>query len=124
MALFLLVLQNKAVGIYLYLTFKHARPRELGIIFTFHMIRKGILSLSWKLKCKKLDKLILLKLLWGHSKTTWTKFYPILTPQPPELEWIKMDILHTIYSLSHDPPWTFYCPPPLHPPLLAHVVVE
>ena len=29
------------------------------------------------------------------------------TPQPPELEWIKMDILHTIYSLSHDPPWTF-----------------
>ena len=29
------------------------------------------------------------------------------------LQWTKMDILHTIYSLSRDPPWTFYWPPPI-----------
>ena len=41
-----------------------------------------------------------------HSTTTWTKFYPILTPTP--LEWTKMDILDTIHpmsrGLSYDPP--------------------
>ena len=42
-----------------------------------------------------------LYIIRGHSKTTWTKFYPILTPTP--LEWTKLDILHTIYPLSHNP---------------------
>ena len=28
----------------------------------------------------------------GHSTTTWTKFYPILTPFP--LKWTIVDILH------------------------------
>ena len=30
--------------------------------------------------------------VWGHSTTTWTKFYPILTPTP--LKWTCVDILH------------------------------
>ena len=43
---------------------------------------------------------------------------------PSLLEWTIMDILYTIYPLSHDPPWTFYWPPPGPPPLLVHVVIE
>ena len=35
--------------------------------------------------------------LWGHSTTTWTKFYPILTPSP--LKWTIVDILHDTYPL-------------------------
>ena len=42
----------------------------------------------------------------GYSTTTWSEFYPILTPHT--LEWTKMYILHTIYPLSHDLSWTFY----------------
>ena len=37
----------------------------------------------------------------GHSTTTWTIFYPILTPSL--LEWTNMAILHTSYPLSVDP---------------------
>ena len=40
----------------------------------------------------------------GHLKTTWTKFYPILTTSP--LEWTIVDFLLTIYL-----------------PLLVHVVI-
>ena len=36
----------------------------------------------------------------GHSTTTWTKFWQILTPSP--LEWIIVDILHDTYPLSRD----------------------
>ena len=42
----------------------------------------------------------------GHSTTTLTKFYPILTPSP--LEWTIVDILHDTYPLSRDQAWTFY----------------
>jgi hypothetical protein len=38
----------------------------------------------------------------------WTKFSPILTPSP--LDWANMDILHTIYPLSRDPPPPSSCP--------------
>ena len=34
--------------------------------------------------------------LRGHSRTTWTKFYPILTPSP--LESTNIDILYTMVS--------------------------
>ena len=44
--------------------------------------------------------------LFSNSKTTWTKFYPILTPTL--LEYTKLHIWHITYPLSHDPPWTFY----------------
>ena len=40
-------------------------------------------------------------LIWSHPITTWTIFYSFLTPTP--LEWTKLDILHTIYPLSHNP---------------------
>ena len=42
------------------------------------------------------------------STSTWTKFYPILTPNP--LKWTKIDISHTFYPLPHN-----------H---LVHVVIE
>ena len=41
-------------------------------------------------------------LAMGHSTTTWTKFYPILTTLPPQV-----DILHTYYILF------VMCPRPL-----------
>ena len=44
-----------------------------------------------------------------YSTTTWTKFYPILTPTPRHpLNWTKMNILHTIYHLPGNQPLTFY----------------
>ena len=55
----------------------------------------------------------------GHSKTMWTKFYPILTPYP--LEWKKMDILYTRY-LPLPPPDVLSTDLP--PPFLVHVVIE
>ena len=54
------------------------------------------------------------KLLWGHSKTKWTKFWPS-TP----LEWTKMDILFKFYlSFVTWPSVDFL------PPLLVHIVIE
>ena len=55
----------------------------------------------------------------GHSTTTWTQFYPILTPIP--LEWTKMDILHTIYPLTRDLHGLSNDPPN---PLFVHVFIE
>ena len=45
----------------------------------------------------------------------FTQFWP-----PPLLNWTIVDILHTIYSFSRDPPWTFT---DSHNPLV-HVVIE
>ena len=45
----------------------------------------------------------------GHSTTTWTKFYPILTPSP--LEWTNMDILHILSTLYHMTPVDFLLTP-------------
>ena len=42
-------------------------------------------------------KLVQSCLVRGHSTTTWTKFWPFLTPSPP----------------SSGQAWTFYIPPPL-----------
>ena len=39
-------------------------------------------------------------------ETTWTKFYPILTPS--HLEWTTLDILQDTYHLSRDKAWPFY----------------
>ena len=46
--------------------------------------------------------------LGGHSTTTWTKFYQIMTPSP--LKWTIVVIfnLHDTFPLSHDPVWTFH----------------
>ena len=51
-------------------------------------------------------------ILRGHSTIMWTRFYPILTPNP--FEWTKLNILHTIYlchvtprGLSTSPPSTY-----------------
>ena len=55
--------------------------------------------------------------LLGHSTTTWTKFYPILTPYP---SWV--DILHGKYLPFVT--WSsmdFLLTPP---PFLVHVVIE
>ena len=41
-------------------------------------------------------------LLWGHSTTTWTKFYPILTPSPSSGQTWTFYILSN-YPLSHNP---------------------
>ena len=55
-----------------------------------------------------------------HSATTWTKFYPILTPSSSPLGWTIVDILHdaschmTKRGISTDP----------LSPLLVHVVIE
>ena len=48
--------------------------------------------------------------LGGHSTTTWTKFYQIMTPSP--LKWTIVVIfnLHDTFPLSHDPVWTFHWP--------------
>ena len=57
--------------------------------------------------------------LLGHSTTTWTKSYPILTPsytgKSTPLEWTIVDILHDTYPLSYDQAWTFYWPLPPSP---------
>ena len=45
----------------------------------------------------------------GHSTTTWTKFYPILTPSP--LEGTNMDILHILSTLYHMNPVDFLLTP-------------
>ena len=57
----------------------------------------------------------------GHSTTKYVdKILPNLdpTPRPPSLEWKVMDILNTIYPLSHDPCGLFTDPHPL-----VHVVI-
>ena len=53
----------------------------------------------------------------GHSITTWTKFFPILTPA------LLDNCGHFTWYLpfSRDQVWTFYWTPP---PLLVHVVIE
>ena len=38
-------------------------------------------------------------LVRGHSTTTWTKFYPILTPS--SLEWTSVDNLEDTYQMSY-----------------------
>ena len=46
--------------------------------------------------------------LGGHSTTTWTKFYQIMTPSP--LKWtivVNFNLLGT-FPLSHDQVWTFH----------------
>ena len=49
--------------------------------------------------------------LGGHSITTWAKSYPILTLHL--LEWTKMDILHSIYSVTWPPVDFLLSPTPL-----------
>ena len=66
--------------------------------------------------CTLIERVCSSRQIWGHSITTWTKFYPILTPHPPR--GTKVDILHFL-TFS---PWTFNFLP--HPPLLFHVVIE
>ena len=54
--------------------------------------------------------------LRGHSTTTWTKYYPILTPYPPRVDNCKhltdyLSFLHVINrGLSTDHLPTFSCP--------------
>ena len=40
-------------------------------------------------------------IVWGHSKTMSTKFYPIVTPSTPSSGFF-LDILHYTYPLSFD----------------------
>ena len=58
----------------------------------------------------------------GHSRTTLTKFYPILGPSP--LKWTNMDILYKIYPLLRDP--RGLSTDPFSPPflLLFNVIIE
>ena len=46
----------------------------------------------------------ILSFIWGHSTTTWTKFYIFLTPFSP-LEWTNIDILHTVYPKTVPENW-------------------
>ena len=75
--------------------------------------------LSWLMSPIKQS---LISQLWitirGHSKTTWTKVYPILTPTL--LKWTKMDILNTIYKLLSDPR---RLSTNLQPTLLVYIVI-
>jgi hypothetical protein len=61
-----------------------------------NLINKEHLALSNNFRVTK--KFLIVKFnctvffIGGHSTTTWTKFYPILTPS--SLEWTIVDILH------------------------------
>ena len=54
-------------------------------------------------------------LLGGHSTTTWTKFWPILTTLPPPSPQVDKQGHFIIYPLSSNPQWHF-CWPLLPPP--------
>ena len=63
--------------------------------------------------------LLLLTLKGAIQQLRGSNFTQFRLPNP--LEWTKMVILHTIYSLSHEPTWTIHWPPPPH---LVHVAIE
>ena len=55
--------------------------------------------------------LLLLATIWGHSKTTWTRFSPFLTTHPPYVDNCGHIIHHLPMSM-----WTFMNPPTLNLP--------
>jgi hypothetical protein len=65
---------------------------------SFHVVEEGHVGIYFKQGALQVIENWLL--VRGHSTTTWTKFYPILTPSL--LEWTISDILHDTYPLSRD----------------------
>ena len=57
--------------------------------FLFLLFWRGVWHLFWFIFFW--NKTIMWVMIRGHSTTTWTKFWPILTPSP--LEWTSVDIL-------------------------------
>ena len=51
---------------------------------SFHVVEEGHVGIYFKQGALQVIENWLL--VRGHSTTTWTKFYPILTPYPPLVE--------------------------------------
>ena len=74
-----------------------------------------------RIECSDINLSFPLAAPWGHSTTTVTKFYPILTPSPPpqvdncgHFKWCLPFVMWTNMDFSLTP----------HPTFLVHVVIE